>query len=92
MMPTIRIPSPLGNYASGETEVFVQGDIVAEALPVLLAPHPALKTHFFPSDGNLQPFVHLFLGDQNFNESQYLTTPLKKNDRLLIVPSIAGGS
>jgi len=39
----------------------------------------------------LRPFVNLFLGDENIKELQGLNTPLKEDDRLLLIPSIAGG-
>jgi adenylyltransferase/sulfurtransferase len=57
----------------------------------LTAQYPAIKPHIFKEDGELRAFVNLFKGEENVNDLQGLQTPLVENDRLLIIPSIAGG-
>jgi adenylyltransferase/sulfurtransferase len=91
-MATIRLPTPLRTYASGQAEVKVAGGTVSEALESLFASYPALRPHLINGDNNLRPFVNLFLGENNVNELQGLQTPLKESDRLMLLPSIAGGS
>jgi molybdopterin converting factor small subunit len=90
-MATIRLPTPLRPYAGGQPEVSVPGDTVSEALGQLLMSYPALRPHLMNGDNQLRPFVNLFLGDENVMELQGMETPLKSNDRLLLIPSIAGG-
>ncbi|RME08905.1 MAG: molybdopterin synthase sulfur carrier subunit, partial [Anaerolineae bacterium] len=60
-MPTLKIPTPLRPYAGGQAEITVQGSTVGEALADLVAQHPELKKHIFSEDGDLRPFVNLFL-------------------------------
>jgi molybdopterin converting factor small subunit len=91
-MPTLRIPTPLRTYTNGESEVAVQGKNVSEVMNDLMTQYPTLKPHLTNDEGNLRPFVNLFLGEDNIDELQGLETPLKENDRLLLIPSIAGGS
>jgi molybdopterin converting factor small subunit len=91
-MPSLRIPTPLRAYTAGESEVTIQGQTAGDALNYLVIHHPGLKPHLFSEDGNLRPFVNLFLGEENISELQGLETPLKDDDRLLLIPSIAGGS
>ncbi|MCC7129852.1 MAG: molybdopterin synthase sulfur carrier subunit [Anaerolineae bacterium UTCFX2] len=90
-MPTLRIPTPLRAYTTGQSEVQVEGATVSEALDNLIAIHPALKPHLYSDSEELRPFVNLFLGEENIKELQGLATPLKSDDRLMLVPSIAGG-
>ena len=90
-MPTLRIPTPLRPYADGETEVAVQGADVGEALSDLVNQYPSLKKHLFNDGGDLRPFVNLFLGDEDVRHLQGIQTPLKEDDKLMIIPSIAGG-
>jgi molybdopterin converting factor small subunit len=90
-MATIKLPSPLRPYAGGQQEVLVAGDTVSEVLGQLLESYPALRQHLMNSEDQLRPFVNLFLGDENIMELQGLATPLKAGDRLLLIPSIAGG-
>ena len=90
-MSTIRIPTPLRPYAEGQNEISVQGQNVAEALNDLTAQYPQLKQHIFSEAGDLRAFVNLFLGEEDIRHLQGVETPLKDDDRLRIIPSIAGG-
>ncbi len=91
-MATIRIPTPLRSYTNGQSEIPVQGQTVAEALSSLVTIYPALRQHLFDGDNQLRPFVNLFLGEDNVQDLQGIDTPLQQNDRLTLIPSIAGGS
>jgi molybdopterin converting factor small subunit len=90
-MPSIRIPTPLRTYTEGQSEVAVQGGSVAEALSDLVSQYPSLKPHLFNGSDGLRPFVNLFLNEENVRELQGLETPLQSGDRLMLIPSIAGG-
>ncbi len=91
-MPTLRIPTPLRPYTNGLSEISVQGSTVAAAIDDLVSNYPALKTHLLNDSGQLRPFVNLFLGEENVRELQGVETPLQDDDRLILIPSIAGGS
>ena len=90
-MTTLRIPTPLRPYAEGQSEIKVQGLTVGEALNDLVTQYPALKKHLFAETEELRPFVNLFLGDEDVRHLQGVDTPLKDGDKLMIIPSIAGG-
>jgi molybdopterin converting factor small subunit len=90
-MTTLRIPTPLRAYTGGQSDVPVSGATAGEALTELVAQFPALKQHLFKEDGELRMFVNLFKGEENIKDLQGLQTPLGAGDRLMIIPSIAGG-
>jgi molybdopterin converting factor small subunit len=90
-MPTIRIPTPLRSYVNGQSEVTLQGSTVADAMESLMVQFPALRPHLTSSQGELRPFVNLFLGENNIRDLQGLATPLAEDDQLLLIPSVAGG-
>jgi len=90
-MTTLRIPTPLRPYAGGKSEVAVGGSNVAEALNDLTTQFPAIKPHIFSEGGELRPFVNLFLGESNIKDLEGIATPIKETDRLMLIPSIAGG-
>jgi molybdopterin converting factor small subunit len=90
-MPVIRIPTPLRSYVNGQSEVSVRGGTVADAMENLLTQFPAMRPHITNSDGQLRPFVNIFLDENNIRDLQGLDTPLKDGDKLLMIPSIAGG-
>ena len=90
-MSTVKIPTPLRSYTNGQVEVTVNGRDVASAMTSLIKEYPALKPHLYSEKGELRAFVNLFLGENNIKDLQGLATPLSENDRLILIPSIAGG-
>jgi molybdopterin converting factor small subunit len=90
-MPVLRIPTPLRTYTSGQSEVNVNGANIAEALADLTAQYPAIKPHLFNESGSLRPFVNLFVGERNIRDLQGMNTPVNEGDRVMLIPSIAGG-
>jgi molybdopterin converting factor small subunit len=90
-MAELKIPSPLRTYTSGQAAVEVSGDTVAHAMENLIEQHPDLRQHLFTGDGELRPFVNLYLNSEDIRHLQKLETPIQDDDRLMIVPSIAGG-
>jgi len=90
-MPVLRIPTPLRSYTAGKSEIPVHGPTVSDAIDNLVCMYPSLQPHLFNQEGHLRPYVNLFLGENNVKDLQGLETPLKEDDRLLIIPSIAGG-
>ena len=91
MHTTIRIPTPLRTYTGGQAEVPVQGATVEQALNHLITLYPSLRPHLFNGEGQLRAFVNLFVNDENIKDLQGVHTPIKENDQLMLIPSIAGG-
>lgn len=90
-MAQLKIPSPLRTYSNGQAVVEVTGSTVAEAMQSLVEQHPDLRQHLFNGQEDLRPFVNLYLNSEDIRHLQNLDTPIQPNDRLMIVPSIAGG-
>lgn len=90
-MPVLRIPTPLRSYTSGQSEVTVNGSNISDALTDLTAQYPALKPHLFNEGGELRPFVNLFVGENNIKDLQGVQTPIKEGEKIMLIPSIAGG-
>ena len=90
-MPVLRIPTPLRSYTGGKSEVNVGGSNISEALGDLTTQYPTIKPHLFNDGGELRPFVNLFIGENNIKDLQGVNTPIKDGDRLVLIPSIAGG-
>lgn len=90
-MTVLRIPTPLRAYTGGQSEVNVSGATIAEALTDLTTQFPAIKPHLFNEGGDLRPFVNLFVGEKNIRDLQGVDTPVKDGDKVMLIPSIAGG-
>ncbi len=90
-MPILRIPTPLRSYTNGQSEVTLKGKTVAEAMNNLTSLYPSLRPHLFNGEGQFRAFVNLYLNEDNVKDLQGVETPLQENDRLMLIPSIAGG-
>jgi len=90
-MITLKIPTPLRSYTNGQVEIAVQASTVSAAMNDLVTQFPALRPHLFNGNADLRPFVNLFVNNENIKDLQGLETPLKEGDRLMLIPSIAGG-
>jgi len=88
---TIRIPTPLRAYTNGLKEVEIEGANVGNALESLIMLYPSVKPHLFDDQGELRSYVNLFLNDDDVRTLEGLATPVSSEDRLMIIPSIAGG-
>jgi adenylyltransferase/sulfurtransferase len=92
-MPTkVLIPTPLRPYAGKSASVEVEGKTVGEALANLTRAYDRLRTHLYTDDGRLRSFVNIYVNDSDIRYLQGDDTPLKSDDTISIIPSVAGGS
>jgi sulfur-carrier protein len=87
----ILIPTPLRQYAAGQSAVDVPASTVGEAVQCLIASHPELRKHLYNDQGKLRAFVNLYLNEDDIRYLQQEKTPVAESDTLSIIPSIAGG-
>jgi sulfur-carrier protein len=85
------VPTPLRQYAGKKDSVEIEAKTVAEALSRLTSQYGDLRRHLFTDEGKIRTFVNVYLNDEDIRYLQKEQTPLKDNDVLSIVPSIAGG-
>lgn len=90
-MTILKIPTPLRPYAEGNQQIEVKAENVSGAMQELIESYPALQKHLFTEEGELRAYVNLFLNDEDIRHLEGIETRLSPNDRLMIIPSIAGG-
>jgi adenylyltransferase/sulfurtransferase len=92
MPVTITIPTPLRQFAAGQSEIQVEAATAGEALDQLTSTHAELRKHLFNDQNTLRNFVNVYVNDEDIRHTDGPNTPVKEGDTILIVPSIAGGS
>src|SRR5256884_6719373 len=92
MPVTITIPTPLRQFAGGQSEIQVNASTAGEALDQLTTTHAELRRHLFNDQNALRNFVNVYVNDEDIRHVNGPDTPVKEGDTILIVPSIAGGS
>src|SRR5437763_4491843 len=92
MPVTIAIPTPLRQFAGGQSEIQVNAATAGEALDQLTTTHAELRRHLFNDQNTLRNFVNVYVNDEDIRHRNGADTPVKEGDTILIVPSIAGGA
>src|SRR4030095_7379802 len=92
MLVTIAIPTPLRQFAAGQSEIQVEAQTAGEALDQLTSTHSELRRHLFNDQNKLRNFVNVYVNDEDIRHVSGPDTPVQEGGTILIVPSIAGGS
>src|SRR5438067_2674312 len=92
MPVTITIPTPLRQFADGQSEIQIDAHTAGEALDKLTSTHTELRRHLFNDQNALRNFVNVYVNDEDIRHTNGPDTPVKEGDTILIVPSIAGGA
>ena len=89
-MPSIRVPSALRTLTGGASDVDVAATTVRDALAELDRKHPGIAAKVL-DNGNVKPFIRIFVGAEDIGALAGLDTQLTDRDEIAIVPAIAGG-
>ena len=90
-MTVVRIPPTLRNEVGGARHVEVDGATVREVLDDLVERHPALAGQIL-ANGDLAPFVNVYLGGEDVRTLDGLDTSVNAGDTVILLPAMAGGS
>ena len=89
-MTVVRVPPVLRSEAGGVREVEADGETVREVMEDLARRLPALGTRVY-SDGELQPFVNVYVDGEDVRTLGGLDTPVRENATVVLLPAMAGG-
>ena len=88
---TVRIPTPLRPFVDDATVLDADADTVGAALMQIGAQHPGFLQRIVVDEGELRPYVNVFVGSENVRSSSGLDTPVSDGDVVSIIPAVAGG-
>jgi len=91
MPVTIEIPTAFRRFTEGAPKYDCSAATVAEALNRLTAQFPALSRHVRDEGGQIRQFLNVYLNEEDIRFLGGEACALKEGDRVLLVPSIAGG-
>jgi molybdopterin converting factor small subunit len=90
-MTAVRIPPTLRGEVGGARQVDAEGSTVRELLDDLAARYPALGAQLL-EDGDVAPFVNVYLGGEDVRTLDGLDTAVAHGQTLILLPAMAGGS
>jgi molybdopterin converting factor small subunit len=92
MPVTIEIPSAFRRFTDGAPKVDCTATTIADALKELTTRFPDLSRHVRDDAGQIRQFLNIYLNEEDIRFLGGESCRLKEGDRVLLVPSIAGGS
>ena len=87
-MATVTLRPPLRERAGGQGDHELSGDTVGEVLLALEQQHERVVGWILDEHGRVRPHVCVFLDGERVRED----APVTASDRLVVLPSISGGS
>ena len=89
-MAAVRIPPTLRAEVGGARELEADGSTVAEVIDDLIERYPPLASQLL-QDGELAPFVNVYVGGEAVRTREGLDTEVHDGDQRILLPAMAGG-
>jgi molybdopterin converting factor small subunit len=87
----VRIPAALRGFTDGAQELSASPGTVGDVLAELRFRHPQLVQRVLTPEGELRPFVNVFIDRANVRALQGLATAVPPGTVVCILPAVAGG-
>ena len=91
MSVSVRIPTILRSYTSGESEVSAEGATLSEVLDDLEANHSGIRSRVLDDAGELRRFVNVYVGNDDVRFLDGLGSATPEGTQISIIPAVAGG-
>lgn len=88
---TVRIPTALRPFTNGAAEITVDADTLGHALSEIEQRHQGLSARILTPEGDIRPFVNVFVGETSVRFMDGLNTPVTDGAIVSIIPAVAGG-
>lgn len=94
MAVTVRIPSYLAGFASGQSSIAIDEDAanVRELLQALWRLHPALKDRVVDEQGQIRQHINIFVAGEAIRLTGNQETTVPPGSEVMIVPAVSGGA
>ena len=92
MSVKVLISATLRTFTERTSSFSFEKDTVLGILNALTDEYPDFKKALYDENGELRPFINIFVNDVNINQLQKTETRLHDGDTVLLLPSIAGGA
>ena len=90
-MPTVRFPAVMKYYVNNQTEFFVPAVTVQEVVDQVIEQYPSIKFHLVDANGNMRKHFNIFINGTHIRELNGMDSPLKDEDKVILMASAAGG-
>lgn len=88
----VRIPTPLRRLTEGKAEVSIDGATIKYVIENLEVRYSGIKERLVDENGEIRRFINIYVNDEDIRFMQGKDTFLKDDDKISIIPAVAGGN
>lgn len=89
-MATVNIHPSLVRFTNNQNQLELSVDKAAVVVPMLCQQYPMLKSSILSVDGELTPYVNIYINGKNLNQC-IPDLPLAHDDQIDVVTALVGG-
>ena len=89
-MPKVNIHPSLVRFTNNENQLELTVDTAAAVIPALCQHYPMLKSTILNMDGELTPYVNIYINGKNLNQC-IPHLPLAHYDQIDVITALVGG-
>jgi molybdopterin converting factor small subunit len=90
-MATVRFPAVMKYYVDNQAEFSVSAATVQGLIEQIVEQYPAVRFHLLDGDGQLRRHFNIFINGVHIRDLNGMGTPLKEDDKVILMASAAGG-
>jgi molybdopterin converting factor small subunit len=90
-MPTVRFPTVMKYYVNHQAELSISAATVRGLIDQVVEQYPSIKFHLLDSGGQLRRHFNIFINGIHIRDLNGMDTPLKEEDKVILMASAAGG-
>ncbi len=90
-MVNVYIPTSMRELTNGQAILQATGQTIAQLFELLENHYPGLRARLYDQQGQINPYIAVFVNGHSIRDLQALSTPLNDRDEVQIIPAIAGG-
>ena len=90
-MAIVRFPAVMKYYVNNQTEFSVSAATAGDLIEKIIAQYPTVRFHLVDSEGRLRKYFNVFVNGTHIRDLNGLATPLREEDKVILMASAAGG-
>ena len=90
-MPIVRFPAVMKYYVDNQSEFSVSASTAGELIEKITEQYPSVKFHLVDAEGKLRRHFNIFVNGTHIRDLNGMETPLKEEDKVILMASAAGG-
>ena len=90
-MPTVKFPNVMKFYVNNQAEFSIAASTVRDLIDQVVEQYPAVKFHLLDSQGQLRRHFNIFINGIHIRDLKGMETPLREDDKVILMASAAGG-